>query len=398
MRHFRLFLLLLITLIVALNILYFKDPWLWRRFASTFVYAASEQPRILKPNEPVTGDDSFVLPKATPEERTIDDLAIKAVTDYAAGFDSDALIIVHKGRIQTEWFAEGLDRNSLTQSQSMHKSIIALLIGIAIEQGIIDSADDRVSKYISEWEDRPRGDITLRDLMMMSSGLAQYKFTLNPFSDDFGWLYSGNTLPYVLKIPMADWNPGTRFDYNNINAELLGTVLERASGKRYAEYLEKTLWQPMGGHEALVWLDSEFGDAYTSCCLMATALDWARIGQLMLNHGTINGRHIVSADWIDEMIRPSPVSKWYGLLTWLAYEVDVNPRSLNPSAMGAYSRKEPFLARDVYYFSGRGAQRVYIVPSHDLVIVRLGPALGRKPLKDGWDNAFLVNSVISGLK
>ncbi len=233
---------------------------------------------------------------------------------------------------------------------------------------------------------------------MMSSGLAQYDFTLNPFSDDFRWLYSSNTLPYVLKTPMADWNPGTRFDYNNINAELLGTVLERASGQRYAEYLEKKLWQPMGGQQALVWLDSEFGDAITSCCLMATALDWARIGQLMLNRGDINGNRIVSADWIDAMIHQSPVSKWYGLQTWLAYEIEVNPRSRLPSAMGAYTRKEPFLAQDVYYFSGRGAQRVYVVPSRELVIVRLGPALGRNPLKAGWDNAFLVNSVISGMQ
>ena len=398
MRGFRLTILLLLAITVALSIFFFQDPWLWRRLAGTFIYAAGDQPRILAPNEPVTGGGLFVLPRATPEERTIDELAIKAIEEYAAGFDSDALIVVHQGKIQAEWYAENLDRNSLTQSQSMHKSLLALLIGVAIEESIIDSADDPVGKYIEEWRNRPRGDITLRELMMMSSGLAQYKFTLNPFTDDFRWLYSGDTLPYVLKTPMADWDPGTHFDYNNINSELLGTVLERTSGMRYADYLEQKLWKPMGGDKALIWLDSEFGDAFTSCCLMATATDWARIGQMMLNRGEINDNRIVPADWIEAMIRPSPVSKWYGLQTWLAYEIEVNPRSQKPSAMGAYSRKEPFLARDVYYFSGRGAQRVYIVPSRDLVIVRLGPALGRNPLKAGWDNAFLVNSVISGMK
>jgi len=398
MRRFRLTILLLIAIAVAFSILYFEDPWLWRRFAATFIPTGNEQPKILKPNEQISGGGSFALPRATTEERTIDPLAIKAVEDYAAGFDSHALIVVHKGKIQTEWYAGGMDRNSLTQSQSMHKSLLALLIGIAIEEGAIDSADDPVGKYIPQWLDRPRGDITLRELMMMSSGLAQYGFTLNPFSDDFRWLYSGGSQTYVLKTPMADWNPGTRFDYNNINAELLGTVLEAASGKRYAEYLETRLWKPMGGQDALVWLDSEFGDAFTSCCLMATAMDWARIGQLMLNRGRINGNRVVSGAWIDEMKRPSPVSKWYGLLTWLGYEETVNPRSRMPSTMGAYDRREPFLARDVYYFSGRGAQRVYIVPSRELVIVRLGPALGRAPLKPGWDNAFLVNSVISGMQ
>ncbi len=164
MRGFRLTILLLITIIVALSILYFEDSWLWRRFANTFIYATVEQPRILMPNEPVAGDGSFVLPRATPEERTIHDLAIKAVEDYAAGFDSDALIVVHKGKIQTEWYADGLDRNTLTQSQSMHKSVLALLIGVAIEEGIIDSIDDPVGKYIDEWQDRPRGHITLHEL------------------------------------------------------------------------------------------------------------------------------------------------------------------------------------------------------------------------------------------
>ena len=133
----------------------------------------------------------------------------------------------------------------------------------------------------------------------MSSGLAQYKFTLNPFSDDFRWLYSSNTLPYVLKIPMADWDPGTKFDYNNLNSELLGTILERSTGKRYSDILQEKLWGPLGGDSARVWVDSEFGDAFTSCCLMATAMDWARIGQLMLNRGQVNGKQIVPAAWID---------------------------------------------------------------------------------------------------
>jgi hypothetical protein len=98
------------------------------------------------------------------------------------------------------------------------------------------------------------------------------------------------------------------------------------------------------------------------------------------------------------MLRQSPVSKWYGLQTWLAYEIEVNPRGQRASTLGAYARKEPFLARDVFYFSGFGAQRVYVIPSRELVIVRLGPSRGRNPLKGGWDNAFLVNSVISGMK
>ena len=397
-RRFRLFILLLIAIGVAWNILYFQDPWLWRRFTSMFTYMVGGQSQVLSPSEPVASDGTYILDVADPEEQTIEPLALTALNNYAASFDSYALVVLHKGKIQTEWYAPGFNQESLTQSQSMHKTVVAILIGKAIEEGLIESIDDPVGRYVKEWENDPRGNITLYELLIMSSGLAQYDFTLNPFADDFRWLYSGDTQQYVLKTPLADWQPGSRFDYNNINAELLGTVLEQATGRRYAEYLEEKLWRPLGGEDARVWLDSEFGNPITSCCLMATARDWARVGQMMLNRGQINGKRVVSESWVARMIEPSPVSKWYGLQTWLAYEQDINPRFNNPTAMSAYSRREPFLAADVYYLSGRGAQRVYVVPSHELVIVRLGPALGPNPLKPGWDNAFLVNSAISGIK
>jgi CubicO group peptidase (beta-lactamase class C family) len=397
MARFRVLLLIVILLFVGLLSLYFQDPWLWRRYTNTFLQLAGSEPRLLRPNEAVSGDGSFEIPTASEDRRTVTGLALDAAEDFAARFDSHALIVIHRGRIQTEWYGDGWDAASLTQSQSMHKSLMALLIGVAIEDGKIGSADDPVARYIPQWVDDPRGDISLRELMMMSSGLAQYEFTLNPFTDDFKWLYSGDTQTVVLRTPMADWAPGSRFDYNNINAELLGTVLENATGKRYSELLEQYLWQNIGGDDARVWVDSEFGNAFTSCCLMATARDWARIGLLMLNRGRINGTQVVSGRWIDEMVTKSPVSKWYGLQTWLAYEEEVNPRAEVAAAGGAYSRSEPFLARDVYYFSGRGAQRVYVVPSRELVIVRLGPALGPQPLRPGWDNAYIVNGVIRGI-
>ena len=396
MALLRVLLLFVILLSVAVASFYFQDPWLWRRYADTMMQLAGAEPRLLTPNEIISGDRSFTLTTAREDERTVTPLALKTSAEYAARFDSHALIVMHQGKIQTEWYAEGWDAESLTQSQSMHKSLLAILIGAAIEDGVIGSVDDPVARYIPQWEDDPRGDITLNELMMMSSGLAQYEFTLNPFTDDFRWLHSGDTQPAVLRTPMADWTPGSRFDYNNINSELLGTVLENATGKRYSVLLEDYLWAPMGGGEARVWIDSEFGNAFTSCCLMATARDWSRVGLLMLNRGRVNDERIVTAGWIDRMVTQSPASKWYGLQTWLGYEKQVNPRNM-PSTGGAYARTEPFLAPDVYFFSGRGAQRVYVVPSRQLVIVRLGPALGPNPLRAGWDNSYLVNSIIRGI-
>ena len=397
MRASRMILILLLIAAVLVNILYWRDPWLWRRFANTFLQLAGGTTRLLEPHELVAGDQSLELPVAEQDELTVKTEALESAVDFAARFDSYALIVAHKGVIQVESYADGWDRESLTQSQSMHKSLLALLIGVAIENGLIDSVDDPVNKYLPAWENDPRGSITLYELMIMSSGLAQYSFTLNPFTDDFRWLYSGDTVPVVLRTPQADWEPGQKFDYNNINAELLGLVLENAFGQRYAKILEQRVWLPMGGEEARVWLDHEGGNAFTSCCLMATARDWTRVGQLMLNRGAINGNRIVQPEWVIAMTTQSPVSRWYGLQTWLTDD-ELNPRSENLAAGGAYGRTEPFVADDTYYFSGRGGQRVFVVPSQQLVIVRLGPALGPNPLKPGWDNSYLVNSLIRGIK
>jgi CubicO group peptidase (beta-lactamase class C family) len=389
---------LAILLAIAINVIYWKDPWLWRRYAGNVLQIAGIGPRLARPYEIVEGDDgSFHLSVASAEQRTIRPTALKAAEQFAARFDSYALIVVHHGEIQTEWYASGWGPGALTQTQTMHKSLLALLIGIALERGLVHSLDDPVSRYIAEWRGEPRGRITIRQLLMMSSGLERHAFSLNPYSDQYRWLYADDTLPIILRTPAADWAPGSMFDYNNINSELLGIVLQRSGGKRYAQLLSENIWKPMGGDRALVWLDREGGNAHTSCCLMATAMDWARLGELLLNQGEINGRRVVSSEWIAQMTETSPVHPWYGMHLWLGYPAEPNPRSARPEALGAYVQTEPFLAPDVYYFSGQGAQRVYVVPSRELVIVRLGPATGLRPLKPGWDNAYLVNTMIRGM-
>jgi CubicO group peptidase (beta-lactamase class C family) len=346
----------------------------------------------------VAGDDgAFEFPVASAEELAVRPAALKSAENFAARFDSYALIVLQRGVIQTEWYGAGWHRERLTQSQSMHKTLVAMLIGIALDRGLIKSIDDPIGRYLAEWRTDPRGKITLRQLLTMSSGLIQRGFSINPASEDFAWLFGSHVEPVILHTPLADWAPGSMFDYNNLNSELLGMVLQRTTGKRYATLLSRLIWQPMGGTDALVWLDREGGTAHTSCCLMATAMDWARLGQLMLNRGELNGNAILPSRWVDEMIATSRVHPWYGMQLWLGYPKDPNPRRGRREALGAYDQKEPFLAPDVYYFSGHAAQRVYVVPSRELVIVRLGPAMSLRPLKPGWDNAYLVNAIIRGM-
>lgn len=386
------------AVVALINVGYWHDPWVWRRLAVAPLQLVGLGPQLTRPTELVAGDDgSFAFPVADAEELMVRPAALKAAEEFAARFNSYALIVLHRGVIQTEWYGPGWYRERLTQSQSMHKTVVAMLTGVAVERGLIGSIDDPVGRYLSEWRTDPRGRVTLRQLLTMSSGLAQRGFSLNPASDDFRWLFGSNIEPAILRTPLSDWRPGSMFDYNNIDSEILGLVLQRTTGERYANLLSTVIWQPMGGDDALVWLDRERGTAHVSCCLMATAMDWARLGELMRNRGELNGRMILPARWIDQMIATSAVHPWYGMHTWLGYPKDPNPRGSRHESMGAYDQKDPFLAPDVYYLSGRGAQRVYVVPSKELVIVRLGPAMGLQPLKPGWDNAYLVNTIIRGM-
>jgi len=373
--------------------LFVTDAPLLQRYLTFFApedltYAA------LQPRETVIGDNSYQLPVAAPAERSISNDAVSAMEAFADAQGSHALIVVHKGVVQSEWYKEGWDRNRLTQSQSMHKSVLPVLIQAAIEDGDIGSLEDPVGKYLTEWQDDERGDITIEQMLWMSSGLFEYPFSINPFTDAFQWLFASDTVPVLLATPM-DWTSGDKFEYNNVNSELLGLIIERATGIRYTSYLQQKLWGPMGAQGAELWVDRKDGKLHTSCCLLTPAMDWARFGMMLLGEGEVNGRRIVDAEFIRRMVTPFSQFDWYGYQIWLGYSRELNPRS--DKLAGGYQRTDPFIAEDTYYTSGYGAQRVYVVPSQDLVIVRMGPASGRQPVKPDWDNTFLVNTAISGM-
>ena len=379
-------------LFVIINVIYWQDPWLWRRYVMLFDPSPAEG---LEPFDTVTGDGSLLIPAAPSGARTVSQAALDEAVAYAREFDSYALLVVHRGQLQLEWYAEGRSAADLTESQSMHKTLMGLFIGIAIEDGYIRSVDDAIGAYIDEWQDDPRGQVSIKQLLQMSSGLGQYPFSLNPFGDDLDWLYSGYTTRALLRTPLADWAPGTRYDYNNLNSELLGLIIERASSKRYADYLEERLWRPMGGERAQVWLDRPGGAAHTSCCLAAPAMDWARFGMLLLDKGVVNGNRIVAASWIDAMITPSPQAPHYGYQVWLGYDDPPFPPGSGSTRPIA---SEPYLARDTFLTWGRGQQHVWVSPAQELVVVRIGPALGRNPIKAGFDVPRIPNTIVRGIQ
>ena len=349
---------------------------------------------VLAPRASVIGGDNLQFPSAKDHELTIASEALEEMVQFADKHRSYSLIVIHDGVIQKEWYADGWNSSRPAQSQSMHKSLLPILVQAAIEDGFIESVDDPIGRYIEEWGNDTRGETTIENLLVMSSGLRSPPFSINPFSDDFLWLFGTEITPILLRTP-RNRPPGEAWDYNNINSEILGLIIERATGISYARFLSEKVWKPMGGMGAEVWLDSSDGKAHSNCCLITTPMDWARFGSMLLNRGAFNGSQIVNGQFIDRMISPALTSSWYGYQIWLNDREGSNPWL---QLTKGYQRTEPFARDDAYFASGFGGQRVYVVPSEQLVIVRMGPATGRSPVQPDWDNAFLVNKALRNIR
>jgi CubicO group peptidase (beta-lactamase class C family) len=375
---------LLLSIVAGLAIMYIADPVITSRMIGLAFGGNSG------PEEAVPGGPLVEIPSVPLDRRSIDPDAVRKAEAYAAEAGSHALIVYHNGAIQVERYYPGYGRDSRTPTQSMHKSVLALLVGIAIRDGFIASVDDPAARYLPEWANDGRSGITIRQLLQQQSGIDFPTVGFNPVGGFFQFTLGDDIKPITLNQPLAE-EPGTRFDYNAINPQALGIIIERATGRRYAEYLSEALWTHLGAPDAFVSLDStNNGMARTFCCLNATARSWLHVGLLHLNAGRFNGAQIVPESWMRDAVTPSPRNPNYGYLTWLGNEYQER-RHYNHKTSTSVYHSEPFAAQDMVYFDGFGGQRVYVVKSLGLVIVRTGA------IDTGWDDAYLPNVIIRGL-
>ena len=366
---------------------------LWRLTTAGWVTAADrplllpDATRIYRPLEVVAGLSS---PGRLPRARDTADDRFAAAGRLAAAMDSYALLIWHNGRIVYERYWQGADPGSRPESASMHKTVVALAVGAAVAEGHIAGLDTPLGNFIGEWRGDPRGRITVGQVLGMASGLDTTSSAGGVVSETSRFLAGFGAASLVLSRDLIA-PPGTVFGYRNINTQLLGIVLERATNSRYAEYLSRVLWQPLGAADAYVWLDRPGGLARTYTTLLARPEDWLRVGLLIKDRGRIGNRQVLQGAWIDEMLVPSPLYANYGLQIWLAAPYQQR-RYYNPATRGLYfEAAEPFAAPDTVFLDGVGGQRVYVSRAQDLVVVRLGAA------RPDWDDAALPNAVVRAL-
>jgi CubicO group peptidase (beta-lactamase class C family) len=281
---------------------------------------------------------------------------------FLAATDTTAFLIVRGDRLLYEGYFNGAGPDSIQTSMSMAKSVLSALVGIAIGEGRINSADDPITRYVPELAARdPRfGRITLRHLLTMTSGL-RYEEDGGPWGDDTATYYAPDLRRLALEQTEVVEEPGRRFRYNNFNPLLVGLALERAVGMPVAGYLEARLWRPLGMEADGSWsLDSRpSGFEKMESGLNGRAVDFAKFGLLFARGGAWRGRQLVPRAWVrDPTVVPTGGSfapaRGYQHFWWV--QDDRRPRA--------------------QFARGKYGQHLYVVPDSDLVLVRLGRDLG----------------------
>jgi CubicO group peptidase (beta-lactamase class C family) len=255
------------------------------------------------------------------------------IDDYLARNPTTGLLIAKDDTILYEHYRYARTDRDRFLSQSMAKTITAMLIGIAISEGKIKSVDEQVVAYIPGLASTEYGKTSLKDLLHMSSGVAftEYydgKDDVSRLSRD---LFGGPAKDPVVSVAQFNTRatpPGTRWHYASVETEILGLVLRAAIGRPVADYLSEKIWQQIGTEADASWAIDGTGQEVTYCCFNAVLRDYARLGRLLAHDGTWEGRQLIPREWIIEATTVRPTDGYlaprvatpffgYGYQVWL---------------------------------------------------------------------------------
>ena len=283
------------------------------------------------------GQDSVDLEKLLPSSKTV------------------AFLIIQNDSIQYESYFNGYADSSITTSFSMAKSIVSLLVGCAIEDGLIHSVQDTVLHYVPEMAGRGFESMKIIDLLLMTADLDFKESYINPFSKTPKFYYGRNLERNTLKLKSKK-NPNSKFEYQSATTQLLGLVLKRAlKDKTLSAYLEEKIWKPLGMEYPATWsIDEVDGIEKAFCCINARARDFAKIGMLMIHNGEWKGKQVIPRTWIQQTYArdsSNGAALFYQYQWWMPMQGEI-------------------------YADGHLGQYIYIRPDKKTVIVRLGQNYG----------------------
>lgn len=265
-----------------------------------------------------------VIPLQSQDSNAIDTVRLNDLYAFSQKTYTDEVLIFHKNMIVGHWKNPDCD-STLFNTASMVKSWTGIVIGILIDQGYLSSEEDLVCKYIPEWTDGCKHQVTIKHLLTMSAGLNQRRGAA-------GVLDEKDINTYVTHLEL-DTMPGIRFSYSNESVQLLGILIENITGKTANAYFREVLFSPLGMHSTSLTKDSVGNDIVFGGAL-TTLPDASKVGLLMLNKGLLNGHPVVSSAWVEKSISPSDKASYYGYLWWL----DNNSEHKNFAATGDFGQ------------------------------------------------------------
>lgn len=296
-----------------------------------------------------------VIPKEnqiSPSEKTLKEIEEKK---------SIAFVVIQNDSIQYENYWRGYSDTSLSGSFSMAKSVVSLLIGIAVEEGKINGLDDKISKYIPEFDREDTKDITIKDVLTMSAGFDYVESYWNIFGKTAQTYYGDNLKELVEKVKTKR-KSGTIHYYSSLETQILGWILENAYGQTVPSLLSEKIWSKIGAENNALWsLDKENGTAKAFCCLNSNARDFARLGKLVLQNGMWDSTQIVPSDYVKAATSPASWLKdeagypvdYYGYQFWIL----------------------DYKGMKIPYFWGILGQLIFIIPEKNAVVIRLGESI-----------------------
>lgn len=278
-------------------------------------------------------------------------------TAYLESLGTVAFVVIKNDSIVYENYWDGYSDSSLSNSFSMAKSVVSVLVGCAIGDGLIKDVNEPVVKYLPDYKEVIGDKITIRHLLTMSSGINFYEQYGNPFGM-MARAYYGHNLKKLVKKYHPISEPGKEFNYLGGNTMLLGFLVEKVTGKKLGVYASEKIWQPIGAKNLALWTtDEPDGDERSYCCYYSNALDFARLGKLYLDSGRWNGKQLVPQDYVLNSIAPAKdildngqPNQLYGYQWWcLQYK-----------------------GQQLFYARGIKGQYIIVNPTEKTIIVRLG--------------------------
>ncbi len=333
-----------------------RDLLFWSQPQRDAAFRALDRlPVLAKARAVPAGATPSPLPPGPPLPPSVD------VDAFMAGQRAAALVVLHRGQVRLERYGLDFDAQGRWTSFSVAKSVTSLMVGAALQDGHIRSMEDKVSDYLPQMKGSAYDDVTIRQLLTMTSGVKwneDYsdpnadvaKFNKHPPEDGVD-----ATVSYLRRLP-REAPAGTRWHYSTGETNLVGVLLAQATGKPLATYLSEKIWIPAGMEQSATWILSKSGREISGCCLQAATRDMARLGQFILAGARVDGRPLVPEGWLAQATREQvgigQAGRGYGYQWWTQADGTFHARGIFGQGLYIDPRRQLVIALNANWSGG----------------------------------------------